>query len=167
MDKCRVYELTFSNGKGYVGVTHDMKERIRSHRKGNSIVGRAFRKYGRPDIRILLIGKREYCYEMERSLIEQRQTLYPLGYNLLTGGHGNTKHNTASRIKMANSRRGAKHTEETKRKLAISASRENMSPENRRKKSEANRCRIVSSETRAKMSVSGRRAWIKRHKVNG
>ncbi len=167
MDKCCVYELTFSNGKRYVGVTWNLKERLRGHRKGNSLVANAFRKHGNPSAKCLLIGERDYCYKMENLLVEQRETLHPQGYNLLTGGKGGTKHNNVTRTKMANSRRGAKHTEETKKKLSVRASKENLSPETRWLKSDANRRRIVSGFTRERMRVSGLARWARERQKNG
>ena len=167
MGKCYTYELIFPNGKKYVGVTWDLKERFRGHRKGKSLVANAFRKYGNPLVKILLIGERKYCYEMERRLIEQRKTFHPHGYNLLVGGEGSVKHHETTRIKMAKSRLGAKHTEATKRKLAMRASKENLSPETRRLKSEANKRRIVSDITKARMRVAGLARWERGRQKNG
>ena len=163
---CQVYELSFPNGKSYIGVTANINDRLKDHRKQRSLVGKAIRKHGEQIPKTLLIGDREYCYFIEQELIEVKNTLPPFGYNLLIGGGGNSRHSLQTRLKMSNARRGAKHTEETKEKLRIAGLRENLSFETRQRKSIASSGWVHSPETRKKMSISQKAAWIKR-KANG
>ena len=121
--ECCVYELTFPKGKGYIGVTFDIEKRMHAHMNGKSLIGSACRKHGKPDIKILLIGEREYCYEMEDLLIRHKKTISPSGYNLMTGGLKGSRHNKSTCMKMSASQTGRKHSEETKKKLKLARSK--------------------------------------------
>lgn len=154
MDKCCVYELTFPNGKRYIGVTCDMKMRMYAHMHGNSLVGKACRKYGHPIVQILLIGEREYCYEMERCLIEQKQTFVPYGYNLMIGGPGNARHSEESIIKMRNALQGKTLTEEHKKKISEASKGRKHSSTTRLKMAQSQLGKKHSIETRRKISLA-------------
>ena len=82
-----VYVITFDNGKSYVGVTSDLKRRIREHRSNTSAVGSAMRVHGR-SVRGVFGGGPAECFAEERRLIAALGTLAPGGYNLTTGGEG-------------------------------------------------------------------------------
>lgn len=88
-----VYHLTSPSGKMYIGKTVlPLEERILAHSKAKFIIGNALRKYGLDAFRseIVVVGSEEFCYEMERRLINAQQTLYPRGYNIREGGLGLT-----------------------------------------------------------------------------
>ena len=86
------YLLTFPSGKFYVGITSGPLERrsrmhVNSANTGSSLlVHRAIRKYGPPNVRMLIRGDINYLSELEPRLIEAYGTLVPGGYNLDEGG---------------------------------------------------------------------------------
>ena len=82
-----VYLITFSNGKSYVGVTSDLRRRLREHRTGNFAVGAAMRKHSWT-AQELFCGTAEQCFAKEVQFIADLKTLSPGGYNLTTGGEG-------------------------------------------------------------------------------
>ncbi len=152
MDRREVYQLTFPNDKSYIGVSKHPLQRLKYHRHNQSHVGNAIRKYGDPKVKILLVGEASYCYEMERRLIKNFRTLHPEGYNLAAGGIGVSQPSNVVREKMADARRGKKHSPETIEKIRKAGLRENLSPETRRLRSEANRRR--KGEKRPAQSVA-------------
>ncbi len=167
MDKCCVYELTFSNGKKYVGVTFDIKKRMTAHKRGNSLISKAYKKHGRPSIQILLFGARKYCYEMEERLIEQRQTLVPYGYNLMTGRTGNSRHSEETLVKISNALRGRKFTEEHKKKIGEQQIGRKVSTATRLKMSQSQSGKKLSKATREKISAAVTARWVRERQENG
>ncbi len=167
MDKCSVYELTFSNGKRYVGVTFNIKKRMCAHRRGNSLISRAYKKYGCPNIRILLVGSREYCYEMENLIITQEQTLVPHGYNLMAGGGGNSKHSEETLVKISNALRGRKFTEEHKEKISKKLTGKKVTLASRLKMSQSQLGKKRSKETKEKIAAIVTARWVRKRNKNG
>lgn len=77
----------------YVGVTYDPHRRFLLHcsdarSNSKSYIRDAIKKYRKEnfDLKVLLIGDRRYCLEIEASLINAYGTLVPNGYNICGGG---------------------------------------------------------------------------------
>lgn len=88
-----LYQLTFSNGKAYIGQTvRNMNVRMAQHRtaanRGSNLpVHNAWRKYGEPSVSILLeCDCVEQLHQAEIDMIRDCGTLSPNGYNLGLGG---------------------------------------------------------------------------------
>jgi len=158
-----LYLLTFANGKQYIGVSSEMDRRLKEHSFRDTLVGRAWRKYGAPAIKILLIGEDDFIYEMERKAVSSYGTLFPDGLNLMEGGKGGRRMSGATRTKMAVSHIGAIMPVEVRAKIGAAKTghkREPFGPDWCAKLSEAARKssgfsgRSHSPETRAKMAAS-------------
>ena len=87
---CSVYQLHFSGGKSYVGMTTNLIRRMKAHASNTkkSVVGCAWKKYGTPAISVLFQGTVEQCKQEEIRCIKEMDTRYPIGYNLTDGGDG-------------------------------------------------------------------------------
>lgn len=88
-----LYQLTFSNGKAYIGQTvRNMNVRMAQHRtaanRGSNLpVHNAWRKYGEPSVSILLeCDCVEQLHQAEIDMIRDCGSLAPNGYNLGLGG---------------------------------------------------------------------------------
>lgn len=88
-----LYQLTFSNGKVYIGQTvRSMNVRIAQHRtaanRGSNLpVHNAWRKYGEPSVFVLLeCDCIEQLHQAEIDMIRDCGSLVPNGYNLGLGG---------------------------------------------------------------------------------
>lgn len=72
--------------QGYVGISKNPKDRWNRHWKynGNEHLTRAIKKYGWDNLikEIILIGKKEYCFNVESKLRPTRQ----IGWNIAEGG---------------------------------------------------------------------------------
>ncbi len=110
-----LYQITFLNGKSYIGITScSVKRRMILHlhhaRKGRACaLHRAIRKYGEHSFiaRTLLIADDwDYLREMEKRAIQSFSTVAPSGYNLTLGGEGVL---------------GVKRSEQTRSKLSENA----------------------------------------------
>ncbi len=134
-----VYRLTFLNGKGYIGVTVDLKRRLTEHERADTLVGSAIRKHGAPVLHVLAICTKNYAYALEFEAIGWLDTLAPAGYNLAEGGIGSLpgrKVSVITRRRMSEARRGIKigpPSEKTKRKLAAAQRGKQHSLETREK----------------------------------
>lgn len=81
---CKCYLLRLPRGE-YVGITQmTIPRRLSFHRRADSFVGRALRKYGSPEILILGFGTRAEMQQQERQEISARKPRY----NLSAGGDG-------------------------------------------------------------------------------
>ena len=90
-----LYKLDFPNGKSYIGLAaHGALVRFRGHRKdarsSESLMYRAWRKYGEPTVKILAVIENSLLHETERKAIAIYGTKTPGGYNLTDGGEGKT-----------------------------------------------------------------------------
>jgi len=93
-----LYKITdATNGREYIGVTKDPKERFRKHcekphKNRRSILANAIQAHGKDkfSMQILCKSTAEYCYEMESKLIAGYNTRNPNGYNITAGGRGYT-----------------------------------------------------------------------------
>src|SRR5258706_14537753 len=77
------------NGKIYVGLTRDWKQRLYYHlRQKKSAIGHAISKYGieQFDIFLFPVSNISLISELEQRFIRRYKSLAPNGYNLTTGG---------------------------------------------------------------------------------
>ena len=90
-----VYELTFPNGKRYVGQTTGLKRRMTEHARCDKAadghaVKRAIRKYGWLNVKVSVLEEgieRALLGERERHWIAERKSMvHEWGYNLTEGG---------------------------------------------------------------------------------
>ena len=120
MKTCIIYQLTNSvTGKKYIGVTIDFRERLRTHKKSNTVIGRALRKYGLGNFRISVLHSRltkDTASILEKRLIAAKSTLTPDGYNVADGGYngnnfeGKTKEEMQEiRNRMSQAQKGEKN----------------------------------------------------------
>lgn len=95
-----IYKLTSPSGKEYIGQTiQPFKKRWNSHigralnndEKGCTALYTAIRKYGPENFKteILLYCNPEHLDMYEQKFINMYNTMYPNGYNLVTGGNSN------------------------------------------------------------------------------
>ena len=88
-----VYMYTFSNGKQYIGISHDPEKRLMSHIDRATVfpptpLTECFLECGQPSVKILYkYESRQDAYDREAFEIDARETLYPSGCNL-SAGHG-------------------------------------------------------------------------------
>lgn len=132
-----IYLITNNvNGKQYVGQTvRELDERLREHRRNTkSLIGKAFRKYGKNSFTIEVLHHTEEfekLQELEMFEIESRNTKSPNGYNIVNGGQGSMgyKHSEESKSKMSMIKKesykgdgnpffGKSHSEETRKHLS-------------------------------------------------
>lgn len=87
-----LYQLTFPNGKKYIGITVKTAEkRAQGHRTvarsgGKAAVSEAIRKYEKFECKTLVIADIDYLKGLEVKVIASFGTLAPNGYNLSFGG---------------------------------------------------------------------------------
>lgn len=131
MKKGFIYLLTFSNGKQYVGKTErSIRERMREHAADDkSVVGRAWSKYGKPQIEIIWSGPADMLADREVFFIKELATRYPRGYNRTDGGDGcrGIRFTAESRRKIGEATRNRPVTEQMRKNL-----RKAWTPERRR-----------------------------------
>ena len=168
INECIIYWIhnefeTDITTQGYVGITKNLKRRIREHTKEKDFVnGRIFE--------IFLCGTRNYCKEIEKQLRPKKY----IGLNIAAGGGDppnakgikrsektkllisqnnvgfkGRKHTEESKKKMSESRKGfgKPHTEETKKKLSEIAKRRKFQPMTGKKHSEFTR-QLISEKFR-------------------
>jgi group I intron endonuclease len=101
----------------------------------------AIRKYGSGefDITVLIECGIHELNDLEDSYIKEIGTLFPNGYNLMTGGGNGRIHSIESKKMMSITRTGKIHTQQTKNKI-----------------SESQKGKVVGLETRVKTSSSSR-----------
>lgn len=166
-----VYRLCFPNGKGYIGVTTNLTRRLKEHRRADTLVGRATRKYGAPKLQVLAVCLEEYAYDLERKAVRGFDTRVPHGYNLVNGGIGGPSGREISaetRRKLSDARTGIKMgppSEETRQKLAAGQRGKQHSLETREKISESKlgvSLGLKSDAHKRKISESLKRAYTRR-----
>ena len=183
MAEACVYIITnTANGKQYVGVTKDVKQRMRSHAchtiPTKAVIKNAMKKYGREnfDIKVLEEGSVEHCYEREPFWIKECGTLCPDGYNICTGGRG-AKGLVGERNGMFG-RRGAlhpnygkpgfwtglKHSEETKKRMSEAHKGKAATPEARENIRRSSLARSPESRQRAADAI--RVAYAKKRELS-
>jgi group I intron endonuclease len=106
-----IYRLSFPNGKSYIGQTTGFFEvRMTKHKSasknkestGCRYLNAAIRKYGWSAVKkeILLCCDSDQLDLFESKMIGIYNSLYPSGYNLLSGGNSNKSHSTDTKEKM-------------------------------------------------------------------
>lgn len=115
-----LYQLTFSNGKVYIGQTvRTMNVRMAQHRtsakRGSNLpVHNAWRKYGEPSVSILLeCDCAEELHQAEIDMIQKCGSLAPNGYNLSPGGDTAPSKSPEVAAKIATKARGRKIADTT------------------------------------------------------
>lgn len=125
-----LYQLTFPNGKSYIGITTEslikrIGRHINSAKNGaDLLLSRAIKKYGKSFEQKILVVANDWSYlcELEKKAIIAYNTFRPNGYNLTKGGEGGY---------------GLIHTEESKKKMSLVQSG-----------------KIITNEAKAKMSLA-------------
>jgi hypothetical protein len=163
-----LYMLNFSNGKSYIGLTtKKVEKRVDNHRRAALLnnsqlaVHKAWRKYGSPCVKVLVITE-NYCLpELEIRAIEAYNTLVPNGYNLSYGGDTSPMLNpmVANKVSLANKGqkaafKGRKHTEESKEKNRAKHLGKKLTEEHRKKIALSGIGRVTSENTKEKISAS-------------
>lgn len=171
-----LYQLTFANGKKYIGITESeyLSRRIGQHRynsrRGSKLpVYLAWIKHGEPDVQILQRLDGEALYQAEIDAIKQYCTIAPNGYNLLDGGQKSPALNpdVAKKISQASQKRWLdlaqreaaslrmlNVSEETKQKISVALTGKKLSDETKEKLRQANIGKQANKATRVKMSKS-------------
>ena len=177
-----VYKITNTiNGKAYIGISvyDPIKGRIKEHLsgspRGNRLIGRALKKYGKDAFTYEILEANvfdEFLPDLEVAYIANYNTVAPHGYNLDSGG-SHAIPSESTRRRMSENRKGEKnpnfgktHSEETKRKMSESwkfrkgkphtaETRRRMS-ENRKGEKNPNFGKTFPESTRRKMSESRR-----------
>lgn len=170
----KVYKHVFPNGKVYIGITcQELNKRwLYGCGYGDSIVGRAIKKYGWDNVKHYVLKgdfTESQAKAKERELIAQYKSFdREFGYNCTLGGEGccGYKHTEESKEKMRAHASQRIWTEEARRKESISVKKtweyrdRTVSQETRAKISKANKGKVLSQETRERMSRS--RTGVKR-----
>jgi group I intron endonuclease len=129
MNNYLVYKLTCQvTNKSYVGVTNDLRRRIRDHRNKNSsceALKNAIALHGWESFTVELLHtnlQKEEAYGLEPSMIVEHNSRIPTGYNITAGGWNGRSGMTYvmsedHKRKISEAHQGMLHTEETKQKL--------------------------------------------------
>lgn len=155
-----VYLLTFPNGKCYVGITRDMKKRLREHirnstEKRNAALFNAIRKHGIPKMdAIAVVPTYEEAFAMEKAKIGELGTLAPGGYNMTEGGDGAVGIPSDVRKRAAAKRRQTVSRPDIRVRLLASAKAAGP------KVSAANKIFYSTAEGRAVMERRSRSTWL-------
>jgi len=170
------------DGKCYVGQSNQkFNERLGDHKKRNSIIGNAIRKYGIDNFNKVVIENisEEKLDELEIEYIKKYNSLVPNGYNLDSGGNKNKHHHEITKKIISETSRNISN--ETRKKMSDAKKGKHPSKETRKKMSEAqkkignrppssfgnkyNLGRKPTEETRKKMSEAQKIAWMNRKKI--
>lgn len=165
-----LYSLEFSNGKKYIGITEKtIEKRYDNHRRSSVfndsplIVHKAWRKYGAPVVKVMVIAEDDYLSELEIKAIKHFNTLAPNGYNLSYGGDVSPMLNpmVAAKVSQALKGRpaifkGRKHTEASKQKQRDAKLGKLLTEEHKAKIAAGGIGRITSQETKFKISLANR-----------
>lgn len=129
MEEERVYKvymhINLINDKKYIGITKQEVEK--RWRNGLGYIGchrfyNAIQKYGWHNFKHMVLFDRltkSEAEEIEIELIKYHNTTDEnFGYNIQNGGNAIGTHNSLTKIKISNSNKGKKHSEETKVKLS-------------------------------------------------
>lgn len=120
-----LYMITSPSGKSYIGYSardaeSRFSEHVRSSKAGktNSILHHAIKKYGHAqmEVRTLLVGPEDYCFNLEDSAISSYGTMMPCGYNMIGGGAGLRRMPESVILRRANTLKATMATPEYKSK---------------------------------------------------
>jgi len=171
-----LYQLTFANGKKYIGITESeyLSRRLGQHRyqakTGSKLpIYLAWIKHGEPNYEILQRLYGEQLYEAEIEAIKLYKTIAPYGYNLLSGGQKSPSLNkdvakkisisTKKRYEDASQRAEASNiarnrSAETREKISKALTGKKLTDQTKEKIRQANIGKKANETTRAKMSKS-------------
>lgn len=127
----------------YIGAARDPIARFSRHRRAKNLIGKALRRNPNAKMQVLVAGKRDYIYDLERRAIEAFGLRYPKGFNLYPGGVGGRDPLPSTRTKISESLKGHSVSEETRDKISKSLVG----------RGSANRGRVHSAASRANMSA--------------
>lgn len=139
-----IYKITNQiNNKSYVGkTTTSLKQRMRSHKCADTVIGNAIRKHGWENFSVEVIEEcetKEQLNEREIFWIAELNCKTPNGYNRSDGGDGPT---------------GYSHSNETRAKLSAAGKGKKKSPEHRAKIGAGNRGKKQTPEAKAKLAAA-------------
>ena len=171
-----LYQLTFANGKKYIGITESeyLSRRLGQHRyqarRGSKLpIHLAWSKYGEPNAQILQRLSGDALYQAEIDAIKNYCTIAPYGYNLLGGGQKSPALNkeVAKKISQAQKKRYEdpaqrqaaslmmrNRSQETRKKISVALTGKNLTEQTKEKIRKANIGKKADETTRAKMSKS-------------
>jgi group I intron endonuclease len=176
-----IYKLTGSNGKSYVGMTSNFRKRMSYHARqhngteiSNEIVKNGIDSFSKE---VLYSGlTKELAIEMECFCIRKYKTLWPDGYNLMTGGEFSKACDTA-REKMSKASLGKKKSEshkesfrkkfisdETRKKLSLARKGIELTDSHRRNLSISHIGKKLSSESIVKREAKRAEARMEKYK---
>ena len=164
-----LYQYTHrKSGKGYIGVTKNLKQRRRDHticRSGARAFNNAVKKYGINafDFRVLAIfDDNTEAARIEQTAIKAFETQKPNGYNL-DGGSPGTRYSgpisEETRVRLSDAHKGKIRSTDSLQKLSATLTGHPTSPETRQKISIAQKGKkrhSLSSEWRTKISVANK-----------
>lgn len=161
-----LYQILFPNGKRYIGITSNFKERMASHLwcaryapdRKRFRLHHAIEKYGWDNIerRILIVGSRNYICEMEiRAIAAWNLTDVRFGYNVLLGGDLAPTLNPDVAKRSGDSRKGIRKSEEHKRKISEALKGHRHSDATKKKIGKAFIGRKLTDEHKLKITISG------------
>lgn len=117
--KTHLYKITnLINGKCYIGVSRNPRERFRQHTRSKYAIGNAIRKWGVENFELSTIatGSEEYIYSIEdAAILSFSSSASDHGYNMTEGG---SKPPSRKGTKWSESGRHH-HTDETKHQLSL------------------------------------------------
>lgn len=93
-----IYKFTSPSGKSYIGQTNDLAKRITQHKYKSSkcpYFSNAVQKYGLENFKLDILAEHltlDESNKLEEHLINEHNTLHPMGYNLKLGGQNHTHH---------------------------------------------------------------------------
>lgn len=165
-----LYQLTFSNGKAYIGQTvRNMNVRMAQHRtaanRGSNLpVHNAWRKYGEPSVSILLeCDCVEQLHQAEIDMIRDCGSLVPNGYNLGLGGETAPSKTPQVAAKIAAKAKGRKIADTSSMSEAVRIKWQN---EDYRQKVSDGLKASWDDDKRQEASVRAKKMWATR-KANG
>lgn len=169
-------------GDIYVGKTNNSFFRWRKHQR-DAVLGsksrfhRALRKYGVCSFSFFVAEEHALesdAYQAESSLILYLRAMGATLYNENEGGFGGGSPSDKVRLKISQSRKGFRHSEETKRKMSETRKGRKLSDDHRRHMSEAQKGKqkpfytrnrkkgiLHSEETKRKIAEAARQRWAK------
>lgn len=157
-----IYVLTFASGRQYIGQTMvGVRNRYRRHELSaeqgeQKLVCRAWRKYGKPEVKVLAVVQADQLDATEERAIRVFRTRFPHGYNMAHGGSTSPSRALIVAERISAAKKG-KAIPRATLEAAHAASRAKVwTPEERAKLSAARMGHPVSEETRRKISAAHR-----------
>ena len=171
-----LYQLTFANGKKYIGITESeyLSRRLGQHRyqarRGSKLpIYLAWIKHGEPNAEILQRFSGDALYQAEIDAIKSYCTIAPNGYNLLDGGQKSPALNkeVAKKISQAQKQRYKdpaqrkaaslmmkNRSAEIRKKISVALTGRHLTEKVKEKIRQANIGKKADEVTRVKMSKS-------------